>query len=537
MILLNPQQAQSKKHKQSFLWLVEILTIYGMPVVKAGLWLSILLIVCPLVFAYSSDEALSRSQSLELCHKASILSSQRFYKEAQELLIKACDLNPSSEIAWRNLGQVLRAQGKFNEAIESYKRALQVDPADLQTIEGIGLCYCEKGDFKEAKVWLESFLNLKLHGKDVAIIRERLARLEEIKDDQSREDYFDGSQVSRWLSKNLPLKIAVVLEPHLALSKDKLTDLVRQAAKSWSQASDGYLSFVVSNDDNNAHIRIYFQKGIITGPYEINLHSGDNFGESNYLGILERATIKIPVSPNSTSKDLAHVCLHELGHALGLQGHSASPGDVMFPWTVPSSRDVLSNRDKKTIKRLYGVDNQKQKEINVEESLCPKQNVANPADYCELGRLDLNSGKTKEAIMQFTKACILEPNYPEAYCGRAISRLRLGDLPGALADSTETIKQDANNSYAYLLRASILSMLAEYKKAIQDIDLSIALDPRQADAYMQRGLACDKLGRKEEANSNFQAALGMYKDTGQITRLQAALEQIKAIQAQESRNK
>ena len=54
-------------------------------------------------------------------------------------------------------------------------------------------------------------------------------------------------------------------------------------------------------------------------------------------------------------KQVKMQCLHELGHALGLQGHSASPGDVMFPWTVPSSRDVLSNRDKKTIKRLYGV--------------------------------------------------------------------------------------------------------------------------------------------------------------------------------------
>lgn len=533
----NLQQVQSKEHKRIFLPLFGIRKTYGMLLLKAGACLLILLAASPAIFAYSSDEALSRSQSLELCHKAGILSSQKLYREAQDLLIKACDLNPFSEIAWRNLGQVLRAQGKFDEAIQAYKRALGVDPTDLQTIENIGLCYCEKGDFKEAKVWLESFLNLKLHGKDVAIIRERLARLEEIKDDQSREDYFNGSQVSRWLSKNLPLKIAVVLEPHLALSKDKLTDLVSQAAKSWSQASDGYLNFVISNDDKNAHIRIYFQKGIITGPYEINLHSGDNFGESNYLGILERATIKIPVSPTSTTKDLAHVCLHELGHALGLQGHSASPGDVMFPWTVPSSRDVVSSRDKKTLRRLYGIDNSKQKEINVEESLSPKQNVANPADYCELGRLNLNSGKTTEAIMQFTKACLLEANYPEAYCGRAISRLRLGDLPGALADSTETIKQDANNSYAYLLRASILSMLAEYEKAIQDIDVSIALDPRQADAYMQRGLAYDKLGRKEEANSNFQAALGMYKDTGQIARLQAALEQIKALRAQESRNK
>jgi len=48
---------------------------------------------------------------------------------------------------------------------------------------------------------------------------------------------------------------------------------------------------------------------------------------------------------------LRNIVAHELGHAIGLLGHSPNNGDLMFPITDEHSR--ISERDLNTIKRLY----------------------------------------------------------------------------------------------------------------------------------------------------------------------------------------
>ena len=52
---------------------------------------------------------------------------------------------------------------------------------------------------------------------------------------------------------------------------------------------------------------------------------------------------------------LAKICLHEMGHALGMNGHSPNSHDVMYPSSsiYDKSAPVLSARDKSTIRRLY----------------------------------------------------------------------------------------------------------------------------------------------------------------------------------------
>jgi hypothetical protein len=48
---------------------------------------------------------------------------------------------------------------------------------------------------------------------------------------------------------------------------------------------------------------------------------------------------------------LKNIATHELGHALGMLGHSKVEGDMMFPVTDEHSR--LSQRDINTVRRLY----------------------------------------------------------------------------------------------------------------------------------------------------------------------------------------
>ena len=50
---------------------------------------------------------------------------------------------------------------------------------------------------------------------------------------------------------------------------------------------------------------------------------------------------------------LYQTLLHEMGHALGIAGHSPDPGDIMFPAIQFLRKPVLSPRDRNTLQLLY----------------------------------------------------------------------------------------------------------------------------------------------------------------------------------------
>ncbi len=88
-------------------------------------------------------------------------------------------------------------------------------------------------------------------------------------------------------------------------------------------------------------------------------------------------------------------CLHEVGHACGMQGHSTMPGDIMFDTSPLADTEVsLSERDKKTIVHLYSDD----------VSIIPDAISINAS-----GIILLNKGDADGAIEKFEEALKLEP--------------------------------------------------------------------------------------------------------------------------------
>src|SRR5438552_18608310 len=53
-------------------------------------------------------------------------------------------------------------------------------------------------------------------------------------------------------------------------------------------------------------------------------------------------------------EDMQKICLHEIGHALGLNGHSTINRDVMFFSRSPTVSPAPTQRDSATICKLYG---------------------------------------------------------------------------------------------------------------------------------------------------------------------------------------
>jgi tetratricopeptide (TPR) repeat protein len=82
---------------------------------------------------------------------------------------RALEVDPLSLPVNQMLGLVLRRAGRYDEAIEQYRRTLELDPGYAMAVENIGQAYAGKGLAQQA---VEAFLKADaLAGKDPAQLR------------------------------------------------------------------------------------------------------------------------------------------------------------------------------------------------------------------------------------------------------------------------------------------------------------------------------------------------------------------------------
>jgi tetratricopeptide (TPR) repeat protein len=110
------------------------------------------------------------------------------------------------------------------------------------------------------------------------------------------------------------------------------------------------------------------------------------------------------------------------------------------------------------------------------------------------------------ALVAFTKAIKLKPDYTDAYRGRASTKYLLADFEGSIADYTEVIKLKPDAD-AYYVRGLAKFDMNDHQGAIADYTEAIKLKKDYADAYYGRGLAFLRLGQKSNAQKDFSKAI------------------------------
>ena len=93
------------------------------------------------------------------------------------------------------------------------------------------------------------------------------------------------------------------------------------------------------------------------------------------------------------------------------------------------------------------------------------------------------------AIVDFTKAIKLNPDYVYAYYNRSLVYREKEDYDRAIADFTKTIELKPNFAKAYTNRAVIYQCKGLFDCAITDHTKAIELNPDLAQAYINRGAA------------------------------------------------
>ncbi len=331
-----------------------------------------------LLFLLSIQVAIAQTSNtasqVDLLFKESyeLMNNHRFF-EAKTLLEKACALDPQSASVHYNLAACYEKLGNTAKAISEYLNALERNPHMPQAMLNLAACYQNEENNTLALSYYQKFLQETPNAKDRPFVQALIARLTKEKlpktpissqGASSDQDYFEivtkGTSQARWQTH--PIKVYIFQTLANQKQSSGNYEIIVAAFKEWSDATK--LSFSFVQDKSKADITFH----LTDSPLKDAANLGKGRPEEFKRGLTD-ITIKgrtithgtITISSKSLSNqslvaedELKKSCLHEIGHVLGLSGHSPNNHDVLF--AIPDSPTVwpvLSKRDKATINRLY----------------------------------------------------------------------------------------------------------------------------------------------------------------------------------------
>ena len=159
----------------------------------------------------------------------------------------------------------------------------------------------------------------------------------------------------RWPDQKMPLRVHLPAPPTgLFGDPQAIFDSVRDGVLDWTDAAGpGIPSFVFVDSAGDADIPIVWAEKP-DGDWYIAFCAWDirplarRFGVSHIL-----VTGRWGDAHEADLHDVYATVLHEMGHALGIGGHSPDRGDIMYRSASQTATSGLSERDRATLAALY----------------------------------------------------------------------------------------------------------------------------------------------------------------------------------------
>lgn len=117
-----------------------------------------------------------------------------------------------------------------------------------------------------------------------------------------------------------------------------------------------------------------------------------------------------------------------------------------------------------------------------------------------------------QAVTDCQQAITLAPDFVSAYVNRAIAYTGLRQYEQALADYGKALELAPHNVYAYYNRGNTHLWMSRYNQAVNDYTQAIALNPEFVAAYVNRGVAYHELKQSAQALSDFSRAIELNPD-------------------------
>jgi hypothetical protein len=138
---------------------------------------------------------------------------------------------------------------------------------------------------------------------------------------------------------SFPIRVFFIQDSNFTTTR---RDIALDGFDQWVDASGGQVDYQVVSSLSSADVTVSFDPSTANGLTELHfsglsLHSAD----------MTIGTKNLPAA------DIHCVAAHEFGHALGINGHSDSDSDLMFPIHVVGEPCPVTSRDINTLKTGY----------------------------------------------------------------------------------------------------------------------------------------------------------------------------------------
>jgi tetratricopeptide (TPR) repeat protein len=338
---------------------------------------------------------------------------------------------PELASAHTNIGLAYNRLGQPDEAIEHLKTAIAIDPSRSAPWVNLATSFQTTGQLKNCIATYNEFIRRFPNDSNATFAIALLKNLQKEASEQDEvehaiasshqsgnSDYFPFTTVKgtvKWDASRIPVKVSIGSGSGVKGYKPEFHGIMADAFKSWSSASQDKISFDFVKDASKADIEcIWTTDYSLVGSVA---EGGEAQTQYSPQGIQHVRIVILTADPTPdsplTQNQLQAVCLHEIGHSLGLIGHSPKPGDIMF-CSMPSAeaKVSLSARDVGTIRHLYTSD--VQIAVLPHGASAKSENGADKAAINNEGIELMTSHAYAQAIEKFETALKLDPNYETA---------------------------------------------------------------------------------------------------------------------------
>jgi tetratricopeptide (TPR) repeat protein len=475
-----------------------------------------------------------RGQAKDWLEKGSCLDNLERYDEALESFDRAIELDPNDGEAWVMKGSVFYKLERYKEALASFDQASKLD-ADHQSVWALrGYVLHHLKHYEEALVSFELAIKLGANYQEIWVLRGSI--LKNLK-------RYDEALVSfdRVIELNQNYKLAWTLRGDVLdnlkrydealVSYDRVIELDPNNKWAWINRGDilnnleRYEEALASWDkmielDPNDHWA-WIKRGDVLKNlkhYDEALVSFDRVIELNQNYKLAW-TLRGDVLDNLKRYDEALV---SYDRAIELdpndQWYWTKRGDMLN--SLKRYEEALESWDKMIdivpndhlfwVKRVPVLNNLER----YEEALasCEKaiDLVSNYASIWHIRGHVLNNLKQyEEALVSFDKAIELDANYQSALARRGNVLINLKRHEEALVSLNLALKLDANYQWVWVLRGGVLMILKRYDEALESYDRAIEVDANYQWAWIFRGYVLNNLNRYEEALASYDKAIAL----------------------------
>ena len=127
--------------------------------------------------------------------------------------------------------------------------------------------------------------------------------------------------------------------------------------------------------------------------------------------------------------------------------------------------------------------------------------------YNNRGIAHIKQDKLEQAIVSFSKAIELDPDYVNAYCNRGAVYYYKGEYKKAIIDYNKAIELNQRHVITYNNRGVAYDNKGEQEKAIGDFTRAIEIKSDYTDAYNNRGNAYGNKGEYDRAITDYTKAI------------------------------